>query len=171
VAPSAVAAAGDGAPDASSAVQSLGRSSLPSIAGIAVANPDFSTLVAALQKAGLVETFDGARHYTVFAPTNAAFDAAAAALGIGGGGAGLVAALDSATLTSVLTYHVTRGDRNSTSVLAAGRLKMLDGNTTAITVSGGAAKIDNASIVAVDIRASNGIVHVIDGVLLPPSLR
>jgi hypothetical protein len=65
-----------------------GRSSVPTIAGLAVATPDLSTLVAALQKASLVATFDGNRHFTVFAPTNAAFDAAAVAL-LGAGKTGV----------------------------------------------------------------------------------
>lgn len=168
------------APTAPTAAESLsadpaaadGRSSLPTIAGIAVANGDFSTLVAALQKASLVATFDGNQVFTVFAPTNAAFDAAAVALlGPGKTGPDLVNGLDVATLTGVLTYHVTRGDRNSTSVVAAGSLRMLDDNTTTITVNAGVPTIDNAAIVAADIRASNGTIHVIDAVLLPPSLR
>lgn len=144
------------------------RSSLPTIAGVAVGNPDFSTLVAALSKAGLVETFDGNRHFTVFAPTNAAFDAAAVALlDPTKTGIDLVNALDVPALTAVLTYHVTRGDRNATSVLAAGSLRMLDDNMTTITVVGGVPMINGATIVATDIRASNGIIHVIDAVLLP----
>jgi len=147
-----------------------GRSSLPTIAGIAVANADFSSLVAALSKAGLVETFDGDRHYTVFAPTNAAFDAAAAAFGYADGPA-LIAALDVETLKSILTYHVTRGDRNSKSVLAAGSLRMLDDNWTTTRIQAGVATIDDAEIIATDIAASNGLVHVIDAVILPPSLR
>lgn len=148
---------------------SLGRSSLQTITGIAASNADFSTLVAALAKAGLVDFFDGDRHFTVFAPTNDAFDDAAAAFGYTDGPA-LIAALDVSTLTSILTYHVTRGDRNSTSVVAAGSVRMLDGNVAMITTDGGA-KIDNANILATDIRASNGLIHVIDAVLLPPSLR
>jgi uncharacterized surface protein with fasciclin (FAS1) repeats len=137
-----------------------------------VAPIDCGGLVAALSKAGLVDTFDGDRHFTVFAPDNAAFDAAADAL-IGGGATGmdLVNALDVASLTAVLQYHVTLGDRNSKSVLAAGSLRMLDDNWTTIRVVGGTATIDDARIVATDVRASNGIVHVIDSVLLPPSLR
>jgi uncharacterized surface protein with fasciclin (FAS1) repeats len=147
-----------------------GRAALPTIAGVAVGNADFSTLVAALVKADLVATFDGAVHYTVFAPTNAAFDRAAKAFGLASGPA-LVDALDVPTLVSVLTYHVTPGDRNATSVVAAGSLRMLDGNTATVTVASGGARIENAAILATDIRASNGLVHVIDEVLLPPALR
>jgi len=159
------------APSASGGASATeGRSSLPTIAGIASANADFSTLVAALAKAGLVEAFDGDRHYTVFAPTNTAFDTAAAAFGYVDGPA-LIAALDVETLTSILTYHVTLGDRNSKSVLAAGTLRMLDGNWTTTRIESGVATIDDAEIVATDIAASNGLVHVIDAVILPPSLR
>jgi uncharacterized surface protein with fasciclin (FAS1) repeats len=147
-----------------------GRATEPTIAQIAIGNPAFSTLVSALVKAGLAETFNGRPNYTVFAPTNDAFDAAARAFGLADGPA-LVAALDVRTLTSVLTYHVTNGSRISTSVVAAGQLQMLDGNTARVTVEGGTARIENAAIVATDIRASNGYVHVIDAVLLPPSLR
>jgi len=145
------------------------RAALPTIAGIAVSNPNFTTLVAALSKAGLVETFSGNGHYTVFAPTNAAFDAAAAALvGPGATGLDLVEALDVPTLTAVLSYHVTRGDRSAQSVLASGTLRMLDGNAATVTTDGGA-RINNAAIGATDIRASNGLIHVIDAVLLPPA--
>jgi transforming growth factor-beta-induced protein len=141
----------------------------PTIAAIAAANPAFSTLVAALVKANLVDTFNGRQHFTVFAPTNDAFDALAAAFGQPSGAA-LVDALDVATLTSVLTYHVTRGDRNATSVLAAGSLRMLDGNIAEVSTVGGPS-IAGAPIVRTDIRASNGIVHVLGGVMVPPSLR
>jgi len=146
-----------------------GRSSLPTIAGVAVGNPNFTTLVAALSKAGLAGTFDGNVHYTVFAPTNAAFDAAAQQLIGQPNGMALVSALDVPTLTAVLKYHVTRGDRNSTSVVSAGSLRMLDGNSATVSVAGGVARINSAMITATDIRASNGIVHVIGGVLLPPT--
>lgn len=147
----------------------VGRNALPTITAIAAGNADFSTLVAALDKAGLVEFFDTQRQFTVFAPTNAAFDAAAAAFNLADGPA-LVAALDVQTLTSILTYHVTRGDRNATSVLAAGSLVMLDGSRAVVSATGGTATIAGAPILATDIRASNGVVHVIGAVMLPPGL-
>lgn len=149
--------------------ESNGRSALPTIAEIAVGNQNFSMLVAALSKAGLVATFSGDRHYTVFAPTNAAFDTLAQALGFADGPA-LIAGVNVATLTKILQFHVTRGDRNATSVLAAGSLTMLDGNRATISTSGAGAFIQNAKIVATDIRASNGLIHVIDAVILPPGL-
>jgi len=150
-----------------------GRASLPTIAGIAVANPNFTTLVAALQKAGLVETFSGSQQFTVFAPTNAAFDAAAKALtgNPAATGPGLIQALDVDTLTAVLKYHVASGDRNAQAVTSSGQVRMLDGNFAPVSVTDGVAKIDGATIVATDILASNGIIHVIDAVLLPPSLK
>lgn len=154
------------APTASAGASTEGRSSLPSITEIATGNPAFTTLVAAVSKAGLVDFFDGRVHYTVFAPTNAAFDTAAAALGYANGPA-LVAALSVEDLTAILTYHVTRGDRNATSVVNAGSLRMLDGNRTSVTADASGAFINGIVISATDIRARNGIVHVIDGVLLP----
>ena len=156
---------------ATEAAMDARRSSEPSIAEIAVSG-GFSTLVAALDKAALVDTFNGSKHYTVFAPTNLAFTNAAVLLNIpdvaapaGVDGLDLVAALSPDELAAVLLYHVTNGDRNATSVLAAGKLVMLDGNRA--TISEG--RIDNAAITAVDIRARNGVVHVIDAVILPPA--
>lgn len=147
-------------------------STQPTIAEIAVGNDDFSTLVAALQRAGLVDTFNGAQPYTVFAPTNAAFDAAAAAL-LGGDATGLdlVNGLDVQTLTSVLLYHVSRGTQDAQAILASDSILMLDRNTAAVSTTGGGAAIAGAQIVVTDIVASNGIVHVVNSVLLPPSLR
>ncbi len=144
---------------------------LPSIAGVATSNANFSTLVAALSKAGLVQTFSGAGAFTVFAPTNAAFDAAAGALlGAGKSGRDLVDALDVATLTAVLKYHVVGDARNAQAVLASSQIVMLDGNSAAVAVKSGSPYIQNARITSTDIQASNGIVHVIDAVILPPSL-
>lgn len=147
-----------------------GSSALPTIAGIATSNSGFSTLVAALAKANLVSTFSGDGQFTVFAPTNAAFDALARALGFADGPA-LVAGVDVATLTAILQFHVTLGSRDAQSVLSSGQLRMLDGNTAAISVTDAGAFIEKAKITATDIRASNGIVHVIDAVILPPSAK
>ena len=147
-----------------------GGASLPTIAGIAVANPAFSTLVAALQKANLVDTFNGSQQFTVFAPTNDAFDAAAAALlGSGKTGMDLVNGLDVPTLTAVLKFHVVQGNYTAQAVLSAGQLKMLDGNVAQITVVNGEAFIAGVKIIQTDVTASNGIIHVLGGVMLPPS--
>ena len=156
---------------AAGATSGTGNATLPSIAGVATGNANFSTLVAALSKAGLVSTFSGAGSFTVFAPTNAAFDAAAAALlGSGKTGRDLVDALDVPTLTAVLKYHVVGDARNAQAVLSTSQLVMLDGNAAAIAQKSGRAYINDAQIVTTDIQASNGIVHVIDAVILPPSL-
>ena len=104
-------------------------------------------------------------------PTNAAFDAAAASLiGPGKTGQDLVNALDVATLTAVLKYHVVGDARNAQAVLASSQIVMLDGNAAAIALKSGSPYIQNAKITSTDIQASNGIVHVIDAVILPPSL-
>lgn len=145
--------------------------SLPTIAGVATSNANFTTLVAALSKAGLVSTFSGPGSFTVFAPTNAAFDAAAASLiGPGKTGQDLVNALDVATLTAVLKFHVVGDARNAQAVLASSQIVMLDGNAAAIALKSGSPFINSSKIVSTDIQASNGIVHVIDAVLLPPSV-
>ena len=140
------------------------------IVEIAAGNSNFSTLVAAVVKADLVDTLNGNRMFTVFAPTNAAFDAAAeAVLGPGNNGLDLVNALDKATLRSILLYHVAPGERFSPDVLGAQRIR---------TVSKGFIFVEGTTLVGnnssanlipslVDIDASNGVIHAIDFVLLP----
>jgi uncharacterized surface protein with fasciclin (FAS1) repeats len=142
------------------------RSKLPTISEIAETTEGFGTLYAALEAAGLEATFDGKRHFTVFAPTDEAFAKLLGDLGLTADQ--LLANTD--LLVAVLQYHVTRGDRYSGSVLAAGALRMLDSNTTTTSVTGDGAMINDAVITAVDIKASNGVVHVIDKVLVPPGL-
>ena len=136
----------------------------PSIVEIALAvNADtgeFSTLIAALQAADLVGALNGNRHYTAFAPTDAAF----AKLGLN---AGNIGTLDKATLTNILLYHVTNGRRLSQSVVGASQIRMANGGFTKVSVSGEGAFINSSKIVAVDIKARNGVIHVIDTVLLP----
>ena len=133
----------------------------PSIVDTAIAvNADsgqFSTLIAALKAADLVSVLDGNRQFTVFAPTDAAF----AALGLDASNIGT--AFDKATLTNILLYHVTTGRKDSGDVLSSDSLRMLNGQRADI----GGATIDGAPIIAVDISTSNGIIHVVDGVLLP----
>jgi uncharacterized surface protein with fasciclin (FAS1) repeats len=140
------------------------------IAAIASSNPNFSTLVAAASKAGLVDTLNGNRMFTVFAPTNAAFDAAAVAvLGAGNTGMDLVNALDEDTLRNILLYHVAPGNRFSQSVVNANRIRMM--NKGFVFVDGATLVGNNSSanlnLGLIDIKASNGVIHVIDFVLLP----
>jgi transforming growth factor-beta-induced protein len=134
------------------------------IVTIASGNPDFSTLVAAVQAAGLVETLQGEGPFTVFAPTNDAFAALPE---------GLVDALllpeNKDALTQVLTYHVVSGAVMAADV-TAGDVPTVQGENLAVTVDGGTVMVNDATVTATDIVASNGVIHVIDSVLVPPSL-
>ena len=150
-----------------------GMSSQPSstkaktIVGVAAANPDFSTLVTAVERAGLVGALQGKGPYTVFAPTNEAFAKIPADQ--------LQALLaDKAKLTAVLTYHVLKGRVPSSSLKATQTVPTLEGATMTINVADGKATITDgqgnvSNIVKTDVKAKNGVIHVIDTVLLPPS--
>lgn len=141
-----------------------------SIVDIASSNPEFSTLVAAVSKAGLVETLDGNRMFTVFAPTNTAFDeAAVAVLGPNNTGMDLVNALDEETLTNILLYHVAPGERFSGSVVNADRIRMMNKSFTFVDGTTIVGNNSSADLVLdlIDIDARNGVIHVIDFVLLP----
>ncbi len=135
-----------------------------SIVEIAVGNDNFTTLVAALQAADLVGALSGEGPFTVFAPTNDAF---------GGLPAGTVETLlqpeNKGQLTAVLTYHVVAGE-----LFAEGtpegtyELETLQGDTVEVIVdSHGAVTVDGANVITADIDASNGVIHVIDAVILP----
>ena len=133
------------------------------IVAVASGNPDFSTLVAALSAAGLVETLQGEGPFTVFAPTDAAFAALPE---------GLLEKLllpeNIAALTVILTYHVVPGMVMSTDV-TAGDVATVEGSTIAITTDMGV-MVNGANVVAVDVAASNGVIHVIDAVIVPPTV-
>lgn len=130
------------------------------IVDIAVKNGGFTTLVAAVSCTGLVPALSGQRQYTVFAPTDAAFSN----LGLN---ASNVCSIPKATLTNILLYHVAHGARYASDVVASDRIRMLNGEFTKISLQGGSAYINTAKIIATDIQASNGVIHVIDKVLLP----
>jgi uncharacterized surface protein with fasciclin (FAS1) repeats len=121
---------------------------------------EFDVLQAAVIRAGLVEALNGTTQYTVFAPTDAAF---ISTLGVANEAAALTAinSMDVDTLRNILLYHVTNGRRNSNAVLAAPGYVMLNG--AKLTRE----QLSAAGIAATDISASNGIVHVINHVLLP----
>ena len=129
------------------------------IVDIAVANGSFTTLVAAVQAAGLVDTLKGEGPFTVFAPTDAAFAALPA---------GTVESLlgDIPALTSILTYHVIPGRVMSTDLSEGLMATTVNGQQVTITLANGA-RVDGANIVMADIEASNGVIHVIDAVILP----
>ena len=120
----------------------------------------FNTLVTAVKAAGLVETLSGPGPFTVFAPTDDAFAKLPA---------GTVEALlkDKAKLTSVLTYHVVSGKYMAADVVKMSSLKSVQGQDIAISLKDGAAMADNAKIIQTDIVCSNGVIHVIDAVILP----
>ncbi|MFP8889527.1 fasciclin domain-containing protein [Natrialbaceae archaeon A-CW2] len=137
-----------------------GASGDDTIVDVAVAADDFNILVAAVQEAGLVDALSGRRQLTVFAPTDEAFVALAEDLGVE-----LEELLALEDLADILLYHVTPGRRNSDSVVNAPRLPTLNG--AKIDVDGTVLNDGQAEIIATDIEASNGVIHVIDGVLLP----
>ncbi|OYR44267.1 fasciclin domain-containing protein [Halorubrum sp. Eb13] len=120
----------------------------------------FDVLVAAVKKAGLAGALRGNRQLTVFAPTDAAFDDALESLG-----ADSLAEVDDETLANILTYHVVPGRRKANSIVNADEVPTLNG--AKVDVDGTDLNGDQADIVITDIEASNGFVHVIDGVLLP----
>ena len=141
---------------------------------IAAANEDFSTLAAAVEAAGLQEALsDPEATLTVFAPTNEAFEAALASLGLTA--EELLA--DTETLTAILTYHVLGDVVTSSDIAAAGTeeipVETLSGEELVVAVGddGTVGFVDQtATITMADIEASNGVIHVIDAVLLPPSM-
>ena len=134
----------------------------PTIAEVAAGNDDFSTLVAALQAAGLVDVLAGEGPYTVFAPTNEAFAALPP-----GTVENLLKPENKDQLIAVLTYHVVPGAVYAEDVTKLDSATTVQGDTVEIAANMGKVKIDNANVVATDIEASNGVIHVIDTVILP----
>ena len=126
----------------------------------AVAAGSFKTLVAAVQAAGLVETLKGKGPFTVFAPTDEAFAKLPP---------GTVEALlkDKAKLTAILTYHVVSGDVRAAQAMKLSSAKTVNGQSFRITTRDGNVMIDNATVVKADIGTTNGVIHVIDTVILP----
>lgn len=134
------------------------------IVDTAVAAGEFNTLVSAVQLAGLVDALKGEGPFTVFAPTDAAFEKLPAEL--------LEAALadPEGLLTQVLLYHVVSGKVMSTDLSDGLEAATLQGESVAFTLGDGVAMVNDANIVAADVETTNGVIHVIDTVILPPSL-
>jgi len=130
------------------------------IVDTAVAAGSFKTLATALQAAGLVETLKGNGPFTVFAPTDEAFAKLPA---------GTVEALlkDKEKLTKILLYHVVSGNVMAKDVVKLKSAKTVQGSSVTINAKGGKVMVDNAHVVKTDIAASNGVIHVIDTVILP----
>jgi len=128
----------------------------------AVAAGSFKTLAAALGAAGLIETLKGPGPFTVFAPTDAAFAKLPA-----GTVEGLIKPESKAALTGILTYHVVAGKVTAAEVMKLTTGKTLQGQSVAIAIKDGQVHINNAVVVTADILCDNGVIHVIDSVLLP----
>jgi len=141
---------------------STARAQGKDIVDTAVGAGQFKTLAAALGAAGLVETLKGKGPFTVFAPTDAAFAKLPA-----GTVEMLLKPENKAKLTAILTYHVVAGKVMAADVVKVTSAKTVQGGSVAVKVDGGKVTIDNANVVTTDIAASNGVIHVIDTVLMP----
>ncbi len=131
------------------------------IVDVAAGNPDFSTLVAAVKAAGLVETLSGAGPFTVFAPTNAAFAKLPA-----GTVENLLKPENKDQLVAILTYHVVAGEVKAADVVKLSTATTVNGKAIAIDTKSGV-KVNDATVTATDVDASNGVIHVIDTVIIP----
>ncbi|GAB4134959.1 fasciclin domain-containing protein [Thermopirellula anaerolimosa] len=134
------------------------------IVDVAVEAGSFKTLAAALQAADLVETLKGKGPFTVFAPTDEAFAKLPK---------GTVEALlkDKAKLTAILTYHVVAGEYPAAKVVESKHLKSVQGSPIHVKVADAGVMVSGAKVIKTDIAASNGIIHVIDTVILPPEKK
>lgn len=153
------------AAEPSEAVSEEAVAEVGTIVDVAAANEDFETLVAAVTAADLAETLSSEGPFTVFAPTDDAFEALPE---------GLLDALlepeNKDALTEILTYHVVSGEVTSDQV-EAGDVTTVQGEDITITTDDGVVELNGtATVTAVDVEASNGVIHVIDGVLVPPSV-
>ena len=132
------------------------------VVDIAVGSADHTTLVAAVTAAGLVETLSGDGPFTVFAPTNAAFDALPA-----GTVEELVKPENKEKLTSILTYHVVAGNVLSSQLTDGQKVATLNGQELMVAIKEGVVTINGIKVVASDLAGTNGVVHVVEGVILP----
>ncbi len=132
------------------------------IVEVAAANADFETLVAAVKAAGLVETLSGTGPFTVFAPTDAAFAKLPA-----GTVENLLKPENKDQLVALLTFHVVAGKVLAADVVTLDNATTVNGAVADITVKGSTVMVENATVTATDIAASNGVIHVIDTVIMP----
>jgi uncharacterized surface protein with fasciclin (FAS1) repeats len=132
------------------------------IVDTAVAAGSVNTLATALKAAGLVDTLKGTGPFTVFAPTDEAFAKLPA-----GTVDSLLKPENKAKLTSILTYHVVPGKVMAADVVKLKEAKTVNGQMVKITVDGAKVKVNDANVIKTDVGASNGVIHVIDTVLLP----
>lgn len=135
------------------------------IVDTAVAAGTFNTLAKALQAAGLVETLKGNGPFTVFAPTDSAFAKLPA-----GTLESLLKPENKQKLQRILTYHVVPGKVMAADVVKLNQAKAVSGDTIAVAAKGGSVTVDAARVTQADVPASNGVIHVIDAVILPKNL-
>lgn len=133
---------------------------------VAVSSPDHTTLVAALKQAELVTSLANAGPFTVFAPTNAAFDKLPA-----GTVDGLMKDDKKEDLQNILQYHVTLAAQKAETFTEGQTLGMVNGDNVTVSLKDGKVMLNNSATIVASVKASNGIVHVIDGVLLPPAKK
>ena len=133
------------------------------IVSIASGNKNFSTLVTALKAADLVETLSAAGPFTVFAPTNAAFAKLPKATL-----ANLLKPENKEQLQKILTYHVVSGAVTS-KMLKSGRVATVEGSNVTVRIRGKKVRVNNAKVIMADVKSSNGVIHAIDTVLMPPT--
>ncbi|GAL28522.1 secreted and surface protein containing fasciclin-like repeats [Vibrio variabilis] len=132
------------------------------IVDVAAENGSFTTLVAAVQAAGLVDTLKGEGPFTVFAPTDEAFAKLPE-----GTVESLLQPENKDKLVAILTYHVVPGKVMAADVMGLDKAKTVQGQEIMITKKDGMVMVDNATVVATDVKAKNGVIHVIDAVIMP----
>ena len=133
------------------------------IVEVAAANPALKNLTAALQAGGLTETLKGQGPFTIFAPTDQAFSVVPAALR-----QRLLQPQNRKTLTRILSYHVVPGKLSSSQL--NGAIKTLEGQTLTVQ-TGGQVTVNDAKVTQPDIQASNGVIHLIDRIIVPPDVK
>jgi uncharacterized surface protein with fasciclin (FAS1) repeats len=145
-----------------SAVPAVAGAAKTDIVDTAVAAGTFNTLATALQAAGLADTLKTQGPFTVFAPTDEAFSKLPA-----GTVESLLKPENKEKLKAILLYHVVAGDVSAAQVMKMSSAKTVEGQDVKITVTDGAVMVNNANVIKADVLATNGVIHVIDTVLLP----
>ncbi|MEM1408658.1 MAG: fasciclin domain-containing protein [Bacteroidota bacterium] len=148
------------------AMGSTVKSQSKDIVDLAVGNDGLKTLVAAVKAGGLVDVLKSDGPFTVFAPTDEAFAALPE-----GTLESLLKPENKDQLVAILKYHVVSGKIMSTDLSNGQKAATVQGEKIKVAIKSGGVKIENANVVAADVKAKNGVVHVIDAVILPPSMR
>ena len=143
------------------AAKSNGPTIVDTAIAVNAANGEFDYLIEAVLATGLDGALDGKRQFTVFAPTDAAFEALFADLGVSG-----IDEIDPSLLTSVLLYHVAPGERFAADMVASSRIRTLNRGFLSVSTDGGVF-VNDAQVLIPNVDVSNGVIHVIDQVLLP----